>query len=171
MSLTNRKKFKIGLYCEDKLICERLFDAECYNHITRNNVDVRDDFFYYMGELKSLLNTNRIKNNFYGYKYDERSSNKIRTSTFKLVLTNNENIVIEREFTTSHSEKNLYSPNIVDYIKFIVDDISAKIREQDINMMWEDYDLIRIYNLDIQGVRGLSNYVRESRLKKIYSEE
>lgn len=168
---TNRKEFKITLYCNNRVICESVFDAECYNQLTRNNLNVRDDFYYYIGEIKSLLNSDELKDDFYGYNLDGRCNNENEQfGLFKLMLNNDDNVVIEREFRSNFINKSLYSSDIVEFMRYIVRDLSSKIRSQDINMMWEDYDIIRYYNIDIMDVRNLSPYIRKSRLDNIYKQ-
>lgn len=163
-----RRNFKISLVSNNNVVCESIFDAECYNHLTRYNIDVRKEFYWYINNIKSILSSDVVKGDFYGYPMIYNNFDKKYNHKFKLVLYNEDNIVIEREFISNYNLVNLFSSDLIEYLKFIVSDISKAIRNADINMMWEDYDLINRFNLDIRDVRNLTKDERINKLQKIY---
>ena len=178
--------FKIALYRGDSLMCESIFDADCYNPHTRYSVDIRNYLFKVLRDLKSILSDKKLYHEYCGVDLLETYNNEVekyphfiknelkfkteKTTNFKFVLFINNNTVVEREFSVFNFNPNtIYSLDVFNYLNHIKYNIQEKLRAQDINLMWEDYDLINNFNYNIQQVRELPETKRKHLLFKIYS--
>lgn len=189
MSENNEKKnlFKIELYSKDSIVYESVFDADCYHPITRYSVDIRNQLHGIMKKLKEVLSSNKLNFNFHGNidllqhykkevsKYPQHIKNIInktqpKNKMFKFVLSMNDSIIVEREFeVVGFNFNSLFSYNLVNTLHFIKEGIISSIRKSDINLMWEDYDIINTYNYNIQQVRELPETKRKHLLYRIYN--
>jgi hypothetical protein len=94
-------------------------------------------------------------------------------SGFSYTLYINNNIVIEREFSVENfNVESLFSVELINYINNLVNKIKERIKNNDNNQMWDDFDIIKEYNLTSKEVRELSEEDRKSKLyfiKKKYN--
>jgi hypothetical protein len=92
----------------------------------------------------------------------------IRGVPCKMGLYINENPIVEREFFVDGF--NPIAKNSIDLIEVVVDitdNISNKIKKNDIKNMWDDYDLINYLGLTINQIRELTSYKRDELLRRI----
>ncbi len=188
-NLKNSNQFKLGLYLNGNVVCETIFDADCYNPYVRYSVDIRRDLNEILNNFKRILskdNNSDLNFKYLDYDFFEFNKNQIKkyddnikkyftfrptkNIEFEFVLYINENTVVKRLFNVAKLKyDSFYSIDIVNYMLEIKNNIEKQLRENDINMMWEDYDLINRYNLNIQQIRELSDRDRKSMLYKIYN--
>ncbi|MFW6247073.1 MAG: hypothetical protein ACOC22_02780 [bacterium] len=80
----------------------------------------------------------------------------------------NDKTIVEREFyVDGFNPVSRWSVDLVQTCEYISNLILEKIKESDVNNMWDDYDLINKYNFSINYVRELSDYKRKELLRKI----
>lgn len=100
-------------------------------------------------------------------------NNKENISGFSYTLYINNNIVIEREFSVENfNVETLFSVELMNYINNLVSKIQERIKNNDNNQMWDDFDIINEYNLTSKEVRDLSEEDRKNKLyfiKKKYN--
>lgn len=190
MSKNNERKnqFKIELYSKDSLVYESIFDGECYHPITRYSVDIRNQLFGIMKDLKKTLSSTKLKFQYQNIdllmfyknevnKYSKHIKNLIKESeqknkSFRFILSINDSIIVEREFdVVGFNFNSLYSINLYNTFNYIKGNIIKSIRESDINLMWEDYEIINTYNYNIQQVRELPETKRKTLLYRIYNKK
>lgn len=83
----------------------------------------------------------------------------------KFGLYINENPIVERNFyVDSYNPASRFSLNIVEIVNDIVEEIFTKLKVNDINQMWGDYELIEIYGIYIHQIRELNKGLREKML-------
>ena len=84
----------------------------------------------------------------------------------------NDSIIVEREFeVVGFNFNSLFSYNLYNTLNQIKEDIINSIRNSDINLMWEDYEIINTYNYNIQQVRELPKTKRKTLLYRIYNKK
>jgi len=190
MSENNEKRnqFKIELYSKDSLVYESIFDGDCYHPITRYSVDVRNQLFGIMKSLKKILSSTKLNFKYNNIdllkhyksevdKYPIHIKNSIniiqpKKKMFRFILSMNDSIVVEREFEVINFNFNsLFSFDLHNTLNKIKEDIINSIRDSDINLMWEDYEIINTYNYNIQQVRELPETKRKTLLYRIYNKK
>ena len=86
----------------------------------------------------------------------------------KVGLYINENPIVEREFfVDGFNPVCRQSLDVIDTVIEIADQIFNKIKKNDIQNMWDDYDLINYKGLSINQIRELSPYLRKEMLRKL----
>ena len=190
MSENNEKRnqFKIELYSKDSLVYESIFDADCYHPITRYSVDVRNQLFDIMKSLKKTLSSTKLNFKYNNIdllkhyksevdKYPIHIKNSIniiqpKKKMFRFILSINNSIIVEREFEVVNFNFNsLFSYDLHNTLNQIKEDIINSIRNSDINLMWEDYEIINTYNYNIQQVRELPETKRKTLLDSIHNKK
>ena len=190
MSENNEKRnqFKIELYSKDSLVYESIFDGDCYHPITRYSVDIRNQLFSIMKSLKKTLSSTKLNFKYNNIdllkrykdevnKYPIHIKNSIniiqpKNKLFRFVLSMNDSIIVEREFeVVGFNFNSLFSYNLYNTLNQIKEDIINSIRNSDINLMWEDYEIINTYNYNIQQVRELPKTKRKTLLYRIYNKK
>lgn len=179
LEVKKENNFKISLFNGEKCVCERIFDANQYNPLIRYSLDIRDILPNFLRDLKDVLSSHDNQHNVNGVNVlnrliQSKKKNNIDmvkpSIEFKLVLYINDNVIVERDFSVKNVNwKSLYSYDVVNYINYIKYLIEERLRINDINLMWEDYDIINKFNMSIQQVRDLDEYSRKNLLRKIYN--
>jgi hypothetical protein len=91
----------------------------------------------------------------------------IRGVECKFGLYINDNPIVERNFyVDKYNPASRFSTEIVDVVEMISDEIFEYLKEEDVNHMWNDYDLINIYGLYIHQIRELNNRRRRELIEK-----
>ena len=91
---------------------------------------------------------------------------------FRFILSMNNSIIVEREFEVVNFNFNsLFSYDLHNTLNQIKEDIINSIRNSDINLMWEDYEIINTYNYNIQQVRELPETKRKTLLDSIHNKK
>lgn len=86
---------------------------------------------------------------------------------FKFGVYINQNPIVERNFyVDNYNPDARFSNELPELLNDIVDYLTSYLKKSDVNHMWNDYDLITTYELNIQQVRELSKDRREEFLKK-----
>jgi len=86
----------------------------------------------------------------------------------KFGLYINENPIVERNFyVDNYNPASRFSTDIIEVVNEIVDDINLSLKTSDVNHMWADYDLIKVYGIYIHQIRELPRALREEMIKKI----
>lgn len=87
---------------------------------------------------------------------------------FKFGLYINNNTIVERDFyVEGYNPATRFSLELSEVIDGIVEEINDKLKKQDVNHMWDDYNLIHTYNLHINQIREISSKRRNIMLSKI----
>lgn len=85
----------------------------------------------------------------------------IRGVECKFGLYINNNPIVERNFyVDQYNPASRFSSEIVEVVTDISDEIFESLKKQDVNHMWNDYDLIKIYGLYIHQIRELDEHKR-----------
>lgn len=196
MKSTHTNDFKISLFQEDVLLTEIIFSADNYNPFTRYSIDLRDTLPKHISSLQRLLSKNHFDCNILGlydtYKINQKIINSypsylkkdmvyspnnkryviedkvISGVECKLGFYINENPIIEREFyVNGFNIKSRYSTELLYEMEYIADAIKKHIKLNDINNMWDDYDLINYRGMNINQIREMSLGLRNKILKSI----
>jgi hypothetical protein len=86
---------------------------------------------------------------------------------FKFGVYINSNPIVERNFyVDNYNPDARFSNELPEVLNDIVDYLTSYLKSSDVNHMWNDYDLIMTYELNIQQVRELSKDRREEFLKR-----
>ena len=180
--------FKFGLYHDGRALVEKSFSADQLNPFTRYSVDIRELIPEIVEELIAVLSQSEYETEYCGYDFEKLNNDLISTYpkkqhnvlkfrpkvntygsvdfTFGLYI--NDKVIVEREFfVKDFNEKCLNSIDLVGSIGYISDLIFRYLKRDDVKHMWEDYDLIYQYNMNIQQVRSLPDEKRRSMLKRI----
>ena len=88
---------------------------------------------------------------------------------FSYTLYINNNIIIERDFNVDNFNVNsLFSTNLIVVFNNWVSKIEDRIKKNDINLMWGDYDILNEFNLTAKEIRELSEDDRRNKLYHIH---
>lgn len=188
--------FKFGLYLRGEKIYERIFSADLYNPVVRYSVDIRDRIPSIIASLQSSLqSTDLTFENQFGFNTKDyykhicklnrmhpiklfvptvnkdvnqpKSKFQGRGTEFKFGVYINSNPIVERNFyVENYNPESRFSNEFYDLLNDIVDYLRSYLKKSDHNHMWNDYDLITTYELNIQQVRELSKDRREEFLKR-----
>lgn len=180
--------FKFGIYIGDDIISERIFSGDDYNQVTMYQIDVRSIINSIQRRVQNLLSTHNLTYDMYNYsllRYYKNNSDKsklnippsktieINGKTFsgteiKIGFYLNDNTILERYiYLNKYNPTTRFSAEIYTTVFEIVEDLKDKIKSDDINHMWEDYNLINKYNLHISQIRELSKEERRNLLNRI----
>ena len=86
---------------------------------------------------------------------------------FKFGVYINTNPIVERNFyVDNYNPDARFSNELPEVLNEIVDYLTSYLKKSDVNHMWNDYDLITTYELNIQQVRELSKDRREEFLRQ-----
>jgi hypothetical protein len=86
---------------------------------------------------------------------------------FKFGVYINQNPIVERNFyVDNYNPDARFSNELPELLNDIVEYLTSFLKKSDVNHMWNDYDLITTYELNIQQVRELSKNRREEFLRK-----
>jgi hypothetical protein len=86
---------------------------------------------------------------------------------FKFGVYINTNPIVERNFyVDNYNPDARFSNELPEVLNDIVDYFTSYLKRSDVNHMWNDYDLITTYELNIQQVRELSKDRREEFLRQ-----
>lgn len=86
---------------------------------------------------------------------------------FKFGVYINTNPIVERNFyVDNYNPDSRFSLELPQVLEDIVDDLVTYLKTSDVNHMWNDFDLITTYELNIQQVRELSKEKREEFLAR-----
>lgn len=185
----NGNTFKLGLYLDDNILCENIFDADCYNPYVRYSVDIREYLGDILNNFKSILSKDTDRDLYYEFnninflseyykqlnKYGKEIINnlkfrQVKNVELKFVLFINENTVVERFFNIKKFNYDaIQSYDLISYMDFVKSLIEKKLKNNDIKRMWEDNDLINYYNINIQQIRELDERSRKKMLFRIYN--
>lgn len=178
--------FKFTLNYKGNVLVERIFDADYYNQATRYSIKLQEWNKQIISDFRALLSSYDKDLNFdiCGYdlskclkdllkfnndpKISEMATldKKTYNEGFSYTLFINNNIIIEREFNLYNFNINsLFSTNLIELVDEWVYRIKDKIKNNDQNQMWEEYDLMNHYGLSLKDVRELPE---ENRKKMVY---
>lgn len=105
------------------------------------------------------------------YSKDKETSQKTKFqgkgTEFKFGVYINQNPIVERNFyVDNYNPDARFSNELPELLNDIVEYLTSFLKKSDVNHMWNDYDLITTYELNIQQVRELSKNRREEFLRK-----
>jgi len=182
--------FKFGLYLRGEKIYERIFSADLYNPVVRYSVDIRENIPSIISSIQEILQSNNLthtnflnKNSMsyyeyickinkmhpiklfvpqpYGNKEDSKTKFQGKGTEFKFGVYINTNPIVERNFyVDKYNPESRFSNELPELLDEIVKYLQNHLRNSDLKHMWNDYDLINIYELTIQKVRDLSKEKR-----------
>lgn len=86
---------------------------------------------------------------------------------FKFGVYINQSPIVERNFyVDNYNPESRFSNELTEVLNSIVDYFTSYLLKSDVNHMWNDYDLINIYELKIQQVRELPKEKRDELLRR-----
>ena len=188
--------FKFGVYLRNEKIYEKIFSADLYNPVVRYSVDIRDKIPSIISNLQNLLQSQDLNfTNEFGFNTKEyykhickinrmqpiklfvptvnkdvilpKTKFQGKGTEFKFGVYINMNPIVERNFyVEDYNPESRFSNEFYELLNDIVDYLRSYLKKSDHNHMWNDYDLINTYELNIQQVRELSKDRREEFLKR-----
>jgi hypothetical protein len=184
----NKNHFKFTISYNKQPFIERYFDADCYNHIVRYSIKIQDWNKQIISDLREVMskNTKELSNiNEYDLSktvkdYVKFKNNQMITNLaslerkqpqhgFSYTLYINNNTIIERDFSIyDFNVASLFSSDLINVVTEWIFRIQSRIKKNDEQQMWDDYDLINEYNLTSKEVRELSEDERKRKLYSIY---
>ena len=190
----NENYFKFGLYLRNEKIYEKIFNADLYNPVVRYSVDVRENIPSIISGLQEILQAKDLtfnepitdKNTKEYYKmicklnkmhpiklfipHNKESSNSKyqgKGTEFKFGVYINTNPIVERNFyVEKYNPEARFSNELPVMLDGIVNYLETYLKNSDVTHMWNDYDLINTYELNIQQVRELSKSKRAEYLER-----
>jgi len=177
--------FKFLVKYKDHVLYERIFDSLAYNQNTRNNLNLKTLYHTYRDVIKTTLTTvsKNLTFEYLGYplnpKYKKtterfsylndkitKKSNNKEENIVKMVIYNNNNIVIERETVVNN-----LNPEAFNSYEFLCNNndmvlsIENLLRNNDINQIFSEKELIDKHSLSIKDIRNLSEEEKSKLLK------
>jgi len=190
----HENKFKFGIYQGGESLIEQTFNADDYNPVIRYSVDIRAMLPSIIQQCQSLLSRRNLSYVDYNYNFLNHyksglehhlklgGSNKLTKPNSKTInlgkkiikgveckigLYINNNPIVERDFYVENYTPSVrFSLEIKNVLDNIICDIKNHLKKSDIYHMWEDFDIISTYGLNIQQVRDLAPYKRKEYLFK-----
>lgn len=196
--------FRLSLYQEDILLCEKMFNADNFNPFTRYSIDIRDllpkainilqkelskksyDVDYSVGNDKTYELYDEYLDiiDSYKEKYGNRVRYNPRVITQHIVNNNvnmtirgvecrlglyiNENPIVEREFyVDGFNPVSRWSVDLLDTFLSISENIEERIKCNDVNNIWDDYDMINILHINFNQIINFSPQQRKQCIDKI----
>lgn len=194
MSEKIENNFKFGLYLRNEKIYERIFSADLYNPVVRYSVDIREKIPSIISNLQEVLQSQNLNfvndyghntKDFYkhickinkmhpiklfvpsNYRDDSKSKFQNKGTEFKFGVYINSNPIVERNFyVEKYNPESRFSNELFEHLNSIVDYLESYLLKTDINHMWNDYDLINIYEFKILQIRELSKEKRAEYLNR-----
>ncbi len=195
---THENFFKFSLYQESNILVERIFSADVYSQMSRYSVNIRELIPSIIQRLQKQLSKRNpeykvtygdteydfLKSyedlaSFYHVRFNKLSRPQSVTQVIngktikgvecKFCLYINNNLIVERVFYVDNYNPSVrFSTDIVLTVNEIVDDIKYKIKLNDDNNIWDDFDIIKKYGFPhINNVRELGRDQRDIYLKNI----
>lgn len=189
----HENQFKFGVYQNGSIVVERSFTADDYNPVVRYSVDIRERISDIISKLTKTMSRKSLTYIIYGYdnldtyqdfykgakdyednkliqpqivSFKRGNTGEFNGAEFKFGLYINDHTIVERTFgVEGYNPASRFSRELSDVIGYIVEDITKHLKNTDINHMWDDYDIINIYNLTISQIRDLSKDKRLLLLK------
>lgn len=103
------------------------------------------------------------------YKDKDETKSKFqgKGTEFKFGVYINTNPIVERNFwVDDYNPESRFSNELTETLNDVVAYLKSYLKKSDVNHMWNDYDLINIYELTIQKVRDLSKEKRAEYLSR-----
>ena len=189
----SKNEFKFSLYQEDVLLCEKVFDADLFNPFTRYSIDIRNLLPQAITRFQRVLSRKQYDTELYGYDLFAHYKNglsrghkryspvikeyQIDTKTIRgvecklglyICKDDVENPIVERMFyVDGFNPVARFSTDVMDEVLYVVQQIFDRILKDDVENMWDDYDLINLGGFTIQQIRELSTYKRTDLLRRI----
>ena len=189
-------EFRFSLYQGDVLLGEKVFDANQFNPFTRYSIDIREILPRIITKLQKVLSKRnyetQLNENLDLFQYHQKMVNlypqewrgdmrynpqpivqqieekTIRGVECKIGFYINDKTIVERLFyVDGFNPVARWSADLIDTIVEVTNTIFTKIKKNDINNMWDDYDLINIRGLSINQIRELSPAKRDEMLRKL----
>ena len=188
-------QFRFALYQEEVLLGEKMFDADVFNPFTRYSIDIRELLPQAITRFQKVLSKKKYDTQLHEYdlfaeqkKFLEQFPYEIRNALrynpkpvrheiedkvikgveCKIGLYINENPIVERIFyVDGFNSVARFSTDVLETVIYTADQIEEFIKKNDINNMWDDYDLINIKGLSINQIRELSPNKRAYLLRNI----
>lgn len=186
--------YKFGVYIDDQPLNERIFSGDDFNQVVKYQIDLRPIINTIQRRIQKVLSSNSLnfkfneyntlkffeKNNKNGYNnldQIEEKSLTINDKTYKGVEVKigfylNSNPIFERSvYINRFNPKARFSVEFHETVCDIVEEIREKIKQDDMTLMWEDFDLMNNNSnfVHISQVRELSKDERSRLLNRIYS--
>jgi hypothetical protein len=188
--------FKFGLYQNGEPVMERIFSADNYNPVVRYSVDIRDrisdiisklsktlsrktlsytllnydNLDWYINHVKSDLSKRRIPNKLSQpdiVKF-KKGSQEFYGAQLRIGLYINNHPIVERDFgVIEYNPSARFSKELLELFNTIVSDIETHLYNVDLKHMWDDYDVINTYGLNIGQIRELSKQKRQDLLRNL----
>ncbi|HOD62297.1 MAG TPA: hypothetical protein PKG96_09385 [Bacilli bacterium] len=189
-------EFRFSLYQGNVLLGEKVFDADQFNPFTRYSIDIREilpraitklqkvlskrsyvtelnerlDLFQYHQKMISLYPQEYRG----GMRYNPQpivqqiEEKVIRGVECKIGFYINDKTIVERLFyVDGFNPVARWSVDLIDTVVEVGNTIFNHIKRDDIDNMWDDYDLINIKGLSINQIRELPPAKREEMLRKL----
>lgn len=184
--MEQKNYFKFVFKYKGNSLVEKIFDADQYNQATRYSIKLQEWNKQIISDFRDILGKNTKELNFEmcGYDLSKNLKNALKFQNnskinelatlerknqndgFSYGLYMNNNIIIERDFSVLNFNINsIFSTDLVSMIDEWVFRIQDRIKTQDQNQMWEEYDLMNHYDLTLKEVRELPE---ENRRKMVY---
>jgi hypothetical protein len=189
-------EFRFSLYQGNVLLGEKVFDADQFNPFTRYSIDIREILPRAITKLQKTLSKRNYQTevsetldlfqyhqkmiNTYpqewraGMRYNPQpiiqqiEEKTIRGVECKIGFYINDKTIVERLFyVDGFNPVARWSVDLIDAVVEVANTIFNQIKRNDINNMWDDYDLINIRGLSINQIRELSPAKREEMLRKL----
>jgi len=199
---THENFFKFTLYQESNVMVEKSFSSDVYSQMSRYSVNIRELIPSIIQRLQKLLSKRNLEYkvtygeneydflkyyedlaSFYHVRFNKLSKPQtitqvingktIRGVECKFCLHINNNLIVERLFYVDNYNPSVrFSTDIISTVNEIVEDIKLKIKLNDDNNIWDDFDIINRYGFPhINNVRELGKEQREFYLKNINDKE
>ena len=189
-------EFRFSLYQGNVLLGEKVFDADQFNPFTRYSIDIREilpraitklqkvlskrsyqtelneklDLFQYHQKMISLYPQEWRRDMRYNPQpiVQQIEEKVIRGVECKMGFYINNKTIVERLFyVDGFNPVARWSVDLTDAIVEVANTIFNHIKRDDIDNMWDDYDLINIKGLSINQIRELPSAKREEMLRKL----
>ena len=190
--------FKFGVYQGSKVVCEVIHSANFFNPVIRYSVDIRNDISGIISDLQNVLSKRSYNHKFdigNGKKIDVKKHKigEIKKYTSEIqdqikkgntpkvgvktkgveckfgLYINNKPIVERMFYVDNYNPDVVLSGDIINTVDNTLAQIISNLRDADINLIWEDKDLINKYNMSIYDIREMDGLKREKLLNRIYN--
>jgi hypothetical protein len=180
------KNYGFGVYHQGNPVCVTYWPSEFYNHPVRYNVDIRDmsqdimrDFRRVIGSRNdelTFLTADAPSESGFGGDYDllrtgsvfDALPNDAFKEGYSVRLTVGDKTVVERRFAVhSGNRAALSSVELTELVQWWAGTINAKIKQADINFMYDEQLLSRRLNLTPRDIRAMKPVERQLALDEV----
>ena len=174
-SQTENNHFKFEFTVKGKILYQRIFDSDVYNHNTRYSVYIADIYKEMQKDIIHILTSKRnsltLQTKYSKKRYDTYNvdspilsipnESMYDTDAFMFTFYINNHIIINRKFTLYQKDNSnfythsLFSMELYNILDYYCSVIQNHIKKKDEEQLWQEYYLMTYHNIQPKESREL----------------